>query len=304
MFSTSLSVLDSKPAVINSILALAASVVKFRDYVSGIRSVATEQVTDTRGIAQDKLLNKNKLAHSAAIVAAALKAYAHTIKNSDLEKMVSCKEKSMLKSNDNMLIEKSDIIAKKGQKHLTELADYGVEAANITTLNAHLDLYLQKYNDPTLAIEKRKSYTKKLTSLFSQASDILRNEIDPLMYIVSNTDADLYELYLNARVTIDRHGKSHEHKVAEGIGDISTTVLASFDGSAIEGSTLELVQNEEVVATIETDELGEGYFENVPAGNYQVRATQTTYIPKLSEEISVEPGDDIEVELMLEASLE
>ncbi len=305
MATTSLLVLDTEPLVVNSIVELGESVSGLRSCVKSIRATATEQVQNIKGVAQEKLLNKTNLAHSAALVAAGLKTFAHKNKMYDLETRVKCKEKSLLKLNDNMLIEKADFILQKVKEHQTALMPYGIVVADTTNLSDYLTIYLEKYNNPTLAIEKRKFYTKKLSVQFSILSDILRNEIDELMIIIANTHPDLYKLYKNARVIIDRHGKTKEDKVVEGIGDISTTVCAAFDGSVIEGVELELIDSKDkVVLTVETDEMGVGYFEKVVAGTYRIRAKQDTYIDKLSEEIIVNPGDELEIDMMLEALIE
>ena len=128
--------------------------------------------------------------------------------------------------------------------------------------------------------------------------------MDLLMVVIAKKNPDVAEIYNNSRNIIDRHGKTHENKIAEGVGTVYTTASATYDGSLLENATTTLIHNGEVVETIYTDEVGEATFDNVKAGTYIIEISQDTYNPKQSNEFIVQPGDELTIDLALDASNE
>ncbi len=124
-----------------------------------------------------------------------------------------------------------------------------------------------------------------------------------MMVVVSASEPDFYNIYRNGRNIIDRRGKTREQNKIEGVGTINLIVSAAIDGSLLEEVIADLMVNGLVVETISSDENGEVCFEDVVAGKYIVVVSQETFNDKQSDEIEVQPGDIINLELSLDATL-
>jgi hypothetical protein len=304
MMNLVITVCEKAIAIIAGIAELQSSYTSFKSIVSSILDTAKEQMVELKGIATVKSNLKNSLARSAVKVAAAIKAFAHKNKMFDLEEEMSYTERALFKLTDLNIQKVASHIFDKATLHAAEIVNFGITSADITKLSADIKSFSLHYNDPTAAIEMRKHYTTKLDKLISDASDILNNEMDPLMKVLSFTDADFYDIYKNSRNIIDRHGKTREHKIEEGIGTIYVTSTATIDGSFLENVKVDLIQNSVVIDTAYTDENGEAILDNVKAGTYIVELNQETFNPKQSDEFKLIPGDELSLELSMDASFD
>jgi hypothetical protein len=297
-------VCENALAIISVIPELLASFNIFKNILTLILSVAKEQSLELKGITQVKNALKISLSRSATIVAVALKTYAHKNKLYDLEKEVNFTEYTIFRLSDLDIQKIAGHILDKATEHAADIIPYGVIAADITTLTNDLQAFTTNYNNPVAAIELRKHYTAKLDELITQANDVLHNEMDGLMKIISKTEPDFYAIYKNARNIIDRHGKTLQQKVSEGIATIYVTATAAIDNSLLESVKVDLIQNAVIIETQFTDENGEVTFDKVKAGQYIVELSQETFNPKQSAEFTIAPGDELSFELSLDASLD
>jgi hypothetical protein len=302
MFNSVIEELKEKPLLISSIPEFQTSFDNFNTLATTINKISTEQSIELSGIKENKLSLKDTLAASVGKIAAGVCAYAQKNKMHDLENETNITIKSIYKLNDIDIQLKTNTILSLANLHAADIVSFGIVVADITKLKSDLKSFSEHYDDPTIAIANRRFDTEKLVPLFAEASEILHKEIDKFMLIISFTDSDYYKKFKIAREIWDRHGKTREMLIAEGVGIISVLINAAFDASSLEDVKVELLINGEVVDTTYTDENGQTFFESVHTGTCIIRASQETFETKQTEEITVQPGDDLNIELSLDAS--
>ncbi len=300
-----ISIFDDKDnaLIIATKLQLKDSINRFKTGVGNIKTTIINKESEISGITKSKHVLRNNLIHISAITAAALSAYAHKNKNLELKSEISFSQNRLNKLTDILLIEKANMILSKANFYALTLFEYDIDASELITLGITLEDFENNYNTPTLAIERAKYYTELLEEQFTTTNDILTNEIDPLMFVLSDEHPKFYSLYINARNIYDRRGKSRKQLIEEGIGIVSLNVTATIDASPLEGAVVDMIANNTVVASVDVDENAEAYFEEVPAGKYTFRVSQETYITKQTAEISVSPGDELLFDISLDADI-
>jgi hypothetical protein len=304
MYNNVISIFEKFTTVIAAFLQLKDSVTRFKNIIQKINKTIIEQEAEISGITLAKQNLRLSLIHMLAITAAALKVFAHKNHNMELEGEVDLSENAISKLSDILLIEKSNLILTRANTYALQLVDFGIDASELVTLASTIDSFELQYNNPVIAIERSKYFTELLATLFSETNDILFNELDPLMLVISDEQAEFYNLFKNARNIIDRHGKSRKQLIAEGIATVTLNVSATIDDSPREGALVELLINDVVTSTVDVDELGEAYFEAVPAGLCSFRVSQETFTTKQTAPITIQPGDELTLDIQLDASLE
>jgi glycosyltransferase involved in cell wall biosynthesis len=302
MFNSVIAELKLETLIVSSIPEFESSFTNFNTLVTGINKISTEQSLELSGIKDNKQSLKNSLAASAAKVAAGVCTYAHKNKMYDLENETNITIKSIYKLNDIDIQLKANTIISIATLHTADIVSFGIVAADITNLKADLKSFSEHYDDPTIAIANRRFDTEKLIPLFAEANEILHKEIDKFMLIISFVNSDFYKKFKIAREIWDRHGKTREMLIAEGVGIISVSTNAAFDASTLEDVKVDLLIDGVLVDTTYTDENGLTFFESVHTGKCIIRASQETFETKQSEEIIVQPGDEFNIELALDAS--
>jgi hypothetical protein len=92
------------------------------------------------------------------------------------------------------------------QAHGAELGTYGISTADIESLVAELAAYRKQREEQQLKIAESKAAREMLYASFDEATDILREEIDPLIELVETIDPEFYNRYKAARVIKDIGG--------------------------------------------------------------------------------------------------
>jgi hypothetical protein len=93
------------------------------------------------------------------------------------------------------------------------LATLQVTQANIDELNEALTEFNAAKAGPRTATAARAALTESLPKLVREATDILRNKVDPMVNLFSRSNPDFVAGYENARVIVDR-AATHKTKAA------------------------------------------------------------------------------------------
>ncbi len=300
MIHVVISVLKKEMTLISSVPALLAGVNKLISLASEIDTTAQDQLTNTSGLTEDKNNLKGLLANHLAKISCATMAYAYEIGNLKLEKEVCYSESALEKISDDVLLEIGTIIYNKSFALKTELADYGLVDGDFTKLTSMMDSFKTFSPAVSEAKDKHKMDTALLDIQISATRKLFRKKIDRLMRVIADKNPKFYSLYKNARAIDDYHGKSKKQMIEEGIGLITGTISSAFDGSLLEDVMVEIVGTDFKDIT---DEDGYYYLEDVPAGTYTLKVTFDTYKELKIENVVLNPGDELEVDGVMETEV-
>jgi hypothetical protein len=284
--------------IIGSIPALHDAFAKFVGKMSFIETIVIALQTEAKSFTAAKNNAKEDLVNKTDIVASGLRSLAHALGDEPLMIEVRFSPKRMLKQRYDVLIGKCNSILAIANAHNTELVNHGVDSNVITALSGAISAYVLKSQEPRKASDMRKEYNAELAAALKELTDLLKNEMDPMVHILPDLNTAFKGVYINARAIYDRHGKRRRPAPVIGIGLIEGTITAAFDGSPVEGA---LVHNVELDLMVESDEDGDYYFENVPAGVYTIKVLADTYLETAKSSVKVVDEAEVAVDFKLEA---
>lgn len=220
MYATVIEVCNANNAVWSGLPAFANALTNFSNTVDAISNTRITQETILTGIAQDKAALREAMARLAERVGNAVVAYASVTNNNALRNKVSYSYSELIRGRDTISADRCRVIYTEATAIVGDLADYGVDAALLTELDAAIVAYTQIITSPRAALTTRKTSTAELKNLFKQADEVLKNQMDTLAKMFRDTAPTFYSNYLNARIIVDlRGGSSGSSDTEEDGGD-------------------------------------------------------------------------------------
>ncbi|MBC7439065.1 MAG: hypothetical protein H7250_03655 [Flavobacterium sp.] len=138
------------------------------------------------------------------------------------------------------LITQATIIKKLATPIAAALAPYGVNPAEVTTLDDALDAFTTVISDPTLAIDQRKDDNVKIVQTIDAIRSLLNDKLDVLMRSFEVNNPSVFELYLSARA-IDINGSVMTPTV---IADVApASIKAVHTATSYNADTFYTIQN-------------------------------------------------------------
>jgi len=203
MYKTTIAVLDENNAIWSPMAPLADAVTRLKNKVSAIDTAAQKQETPT-GATLDKAGARDALEDVLFLMCEALGVLAHTSNNRDLMALTDITRSGIAKLDVEGLSNRASLVLAQANARKTELATLQVTQANIDELSQALQDYNEMKAGPRQATVERMVQTESLSSLFREANNILRNEIDPMVNLFSRTQPLFVSNYQAARVIVDR----------------------------------------------------------------------------------------------------
>lgn len=279
---------------INSIPACKDAYIRLGEIIGKMEDSLKVQIADHKGLTKEKNYLKELLAETTVAVASGMMSYAHNKHDYSLEEEMRCSIAKLVKMNDDVMAERCETIKDKGNDLVAELADYAVDATLLAKLTDRIKDFEKIYPKVSEAIDARKMHTAKLDDLLSEASDLLKNEMDRVVLLLADSYSDFKKVYKNSRAIDDYRGRRNATELPAGFGSISGIVNNSVDSGLIEDA---LVTIEGINMTATTDEDGEFYFEKVPVGVYTLKVSAETYNDETITAVEVLAGVGITVDV-------
>ena len=274
--------------IIATIPALQSAVTSLNAKIASIIATAQQEDLITKGITVDKAVAKKTLCQLTADVAAPIIAYASANNNNQLLKEVSFSYSDLFKTKDDQLAPRCKNIYYAAQNNLAALADYGISATTVSTLQTTIDNYQSKVPDPRNAAAQKVTIRANLKNLIKEADTVLKLQIDKTIVALKSSNADFVSTYKTNRIILD---PSKTSTTLKGV------VSSSVDNSYIKGASILIV---ETFAKATTNEMGEYEIKPVPSGNYSIKATATKYKESLITEVSVKQGQINKLDISLD----
>ena len=203
MYKTTIAVLDENNGIWNPMAPFAEAVTRLKNKVSAIDTAAQKQETPT-GATLDKAGARDALEDVLFLACEALGVLAHTSNDQDLVALTDITRSGIDKLDVEGLSNRATLVLAQANARKTELATLQVTQANIDELSQALQDYNEMKAGPRQATVERMVQTESLSSLFREANNILRNEIDPMVNLFSRTQPLFVSNYQAARVIVDR----------------------------------------------------------------------------------------------------
>jgi len=270
--------LDTNSAIIAAVPALVTAVSELKTIIANI--VGTTQLKDVNlaGIAIDKTVSKQTLAQKTADIAGFIYAFAAATDNNTLQQEVNYNLSKLLKTRDEQLAPRCQIIHDKGIEFKTQLADYGITDATLADLQAAIDSYSATSPKTRTAISTRKTLKSNLAEEFRQLDAVLKKRIDKLINIFRDSHPDFVKTYESNRIIPDPPTTTTQLK---GI------VTNSADGTPIKGATVTIVELGKIA---KTDSAGKYQFKPAILGTYTIRITATGFQDFEDDEVEIKMG--------------
>jgi hypothetical protein len=204
MFEATLGVLDQNNSIWSARAGFADAVTRARDGTTSIRNMIGKQQIPTTGVTEDKEAARTDLEDKLVVLANQVAAYAAKNGNHDLGARVEMTRSSVDRLSESDLIQTAQRVGQSADGELQALADYGVTAAEIASLNEARTKFEQMKGAPREAVVGRKVTTMSLSEAIVAVRSIFRNELDKLMWAFRQSNPDFFNAYTAARTKVVR----------------------------------------------------------------------------------------------------
>ena len=279
-------------SVWNGLPAFVSAFTAFEDVIQGIQDQRVIQEMDTKGVTLDKGSAEEELIEVALKVATAVHAYATEINDNTLREKINYAPSDFTKARDTILIDICQLIHDEANGVVGNLSDYGVTAAELTSLLGKIADYEAIVAGPRNAITDRSTATSELEKLFLSGDDVLTNKLDKLLNQFTQSDPEFSTQYTSSRKIVDMGG------AATGL---KGKITDSSTGDRIVKAVVELPE-------LETDRKsnasGMYHFKKVRPGIYSISASAKGYKTKEIAEVEIEEGRTNELDIELDRIIE
>lgn len=206
-----------------------------------IGDAAGKQSLPGTGVTLDKAQARETLNQQTYANLAAVAPYAKSINNNALYQQLNYNFSQIADVQDESIAdwaqERLDLI-----NPLVPLADYGVDAAVITTWQSAIDAYRPLAAAPRNFTVQRTGHTLNIELLIKETNDHLRGTLDKLMNVIRFSQPIVYNNYRKARVIVDA-GKGHTTNNNPTPTPSPIPVPILLEGTVVDANTLAAISN-------------------------------------------------------------
>ena len=156
------------------------------------------------GATADKADARDDLEDVLFLACRALSVLAHEANDNELLALCSTSPSALGELDELALATRAANVLAAANARKTELATLQVTQANLDELTQRIAAFNEMRTGPREATATRRVQTESLRRLIQEASDILRNRIDPMVDLFSRSHPDFVAGYKAARVIVDR----------------------------------------------------------------------------------------------------
>lgn len=178
----------------------------FQDFAAKLVQInagAQKAGANLKGFAVDKSVSKKDLSKDAATMAGRIFAYAAKNGNNALKQSANHSVSVFLRLKDAELAPACQAIHDLADTNKTALADYGVTAAKLTSLQNKINAYAASVPMPRTAVTERKVTKAQIKEMFKQTDAILVEQMDKLVEDFAEEHPTFVAEYKAARTIVD-----------------------------------------------------------------------------------------------------
>lgn len=294
-------------AILNGVPARKLGFQQLGTNITAINLNVGGQSSSTKGVTKDKSALRNDLDLIAFAILAPARAWAISVNNNTLAEQFHIGQYQLTQIKDDTIGAYCTMRLGLVSDNLAAMADHGITQALVDTWGTAITDYDAVITDPRQAIITRKQKTKNLKQLFAQTAKLFKDTLDPLMIPLKLTHPELYDLYLSARIVIDRKGSKKDggdpKPLAKGV-IVNFMVQNSVDKKPIDKAKLDIAildTAEEYSGTTEAKGIFQLTIKELPLegkNTLKAKATHPEFEPN-SVSIEVEKGNVYSVTVSL-----
>ncbi len=199
MYEAVATILNENSDKTTTVPAFADSITEFSNVMSEIEKKSAEVSDITTGKALAKSAAATTLIDGLVPMCAALFSMARKNNDTELKAKTDLSEYSFRRLRDTDLKAKAQEIIGLANANIANLAPFSVTQDKLTQLQTALDAYSNALGDRAGSVSQRIGANATLWDLFTQADEILQEEIDKHMEHLRADYPEFYEAYFNAR---------------------------------------------------------------------------------------------------------
>jgi hypothetical protein len=214
MYSAIGKILENYATVTDSSPLLKESTEKFIKILEVIRIKDNSYLNAKKGAVEDKETAEEKLIGEILVKAGVMFVFARKTGNGNLKALTDVKRTILLKMRDTELLQRAKAILENLKTNQEELLKNGLTATSADEFESAIKDYEDAIGEKDAKQAEAKASRKDLKDLFDESDDILKNDIDRLMELVKDGNADFYNRFKAAR-TIKDLGAGKKTKAVE-----------------------------------------------------------------------------------------
>jgi hypothetical protein len=278
MYDAVVNCCNSNSAIIATVPAFQASQSELAAKATAIRSSIQEVTKIITGVAMGKSDQQKGLARQAANISAAVYAFASASGNIALKQEMKYRLTNLLRMKDEVLGPVCQNIHAVANANIADLADYNITAPLLTGFSAAIDAYIASVPSTRNAVASRATALAALDTLFADADDIVKNQMDKTAQQFLDAHPDFYKNYRTNRIILD---PASTHSQIRG------KVLKAGSPLPLAGASVEVVGGS-ITAT--SDAKGIFRFKPIQPGTYSLKVTLEGYAERTIDNVLVKLG--------------
>ena len=186
------------------------SVDKTNNLIGQIEATDKEGASSTLGTYRSKIELKESMAMEASELASAAFAYAKAKKDTELQAVLEISYSDIRYVDDQEAYTTASALhSELSALDPAEIEKYLISAKDLRNFNSQVELFhsIRENTNHQFSVARN----RKLTGLFKQITDHLKDDLDNLMNRIKRKEPEFYDIYTNARVIHDL-GKSPKKK--------------------------------------------------------------------------------------------
>lgn len=204
MFRTTSTVMEANRGKVEAVPKVKAAANELRENISLIVDVDKERIDiSVPSSTKEKRLASDDMVDRTLLFARVLNAYAFETEDVNISIATTLNKSQMLRMQDNQRRAKAKSIEQIAEKHLTALADYGLDASAFADFSKSIEVFEALIVKPRDTIYERKDNTRSLVELFADTKSLLFDKLDKMMSLYKKSDPAFYSAYFSARNIIN-----------------------------------------------------------------------------------------------------
>jgi len=200
MYETVLATLQTHGDVWKDAPVMAEAVGELARRLPLIRQGSAAGATSLKGLTKAKRNKKEEMASRTRTLAGLTSAYAAKTKNAPLQAALDFSLSELLRTKDNLALDRCTAIVEQIRPHQAQLEAYGITASDLQRLEADIAGFKALIGTKGQQHSIRTANTQTLATLFRQSDELLKTQLDKLMLRYTPSHRTFCDAYAAARV--------------------------------------------------------------------------------------------------------
>jgi hypothetical protein len=177
---------------------------EFETLTEEIALLDSGTVTGTQGATEDKGFAKSTLSRLTLEMVVIIKAYAVRLKDHLLLNSVDFTKTQLYYASDQVLMSRATHIRTVAEGIGDKALAYGLNPETLSELSEVEDAFKDRVSNPRKTLVEKSGTGEEVRDKVDETDNYVKEQVDSLLELAGNTQPELYNQYLAARVIIDR----------------------------------------------------------------------------------------------------